>query len=113
MITPPLLHRLALLLLLAGAAGCTKAPPDERAFEACRAEIAKRLVDPTSALYERRRVERRYGDGASVVDGWDVELSVQAHAADKKTTAHSWVRCTLGMGLELLDLTGEQAKPER
>lgn len=109
--TPPLLRRIALVLLV-GAVGCTKPSPDERAFEACRAEISKRLVDPTSAAYERRRVERRYGDGASVVDGWDVELSVQAHAADKKTTARSWVRCTLGMGLELLDLAGEQAKPE-
>lgn len=100
----------ASLILLALGTGCPK-PPDERAFEACRAEISRRLVDPTSAIYKRVKVERRFNDGASVVDGWDVELSVQANAGDKKT-AHSWVKCTLGMKLELLDLTGEQAKPE-
>lgn len=82
-------------------------PPEERAFEACRGEVARRLVDPTSARYGRLRVERRFGDGASVVDGWDVQISVEARAGDKKT-ARSTVLCTLGTDLELLDLSGEQ-----
>jgi hypothetical protein len=95
-----------LLVPLGLAAACAR-PPEQRAFESCRAEIARRLVDPVSARYVQLRVERRSGDGASVVDGWDVRVAVEARAGDKKT-ARSSVLCTLGTRFELLDLSGEQ-----
>ncbi len=98
---------LALVALLAALTACRR-PPEERAFEACRGEIARRLVDPTSAVYRKLGVAKRSGDGASVVDGWDVEVSVEAHAADRKTIARSSVKCTLGVKFDLLNLTGEQ-----
>lgn len=94
------------LLLLGSPIACSR-PPDERAFEACRGEVAQRLVDPTSARYERIRVEWRSGDGRDVVDGWDVHVAVEAHTGEKKI-ARSLVQCTLGTRFELLDLTGER-----
>ncbi len=105
----PCLHWIpfALLPLLA----CQK-PPEVRAFEACRSEIGRRLIEPTSARYERLQVARRSGDGASVVDGWDVEIQVDAHTGEKKM-ARSRVLCTLGVDYELLDLTGEQETAAR
>jgi hypothetical protein len=91
--------------------GCQR-PPEERAFEACRAEVGQRLLEPATARYERIRLERRRGDGANVVDGWDVEVKVEARAGDKRI-ARSRVLCTLGMDYELLDLSGEQETAER
>jgi hypothetical protein len=103
--------RICCLLALFVLAGCRRAP-EERAFEACRAEIARRLVDPALATYDGVKVARRSGDGASVVDGWDVHVTVHAPSGKAKMS-RSWVRCTLGLGFELLDLTGEEDDPER
>jgi len=109
-IMSPPLRRLAMLAPLLTLLACAR-PPEQRAFEACRVEVARRLVDPTSARFERVRVERRFSDGASVVDGWDVQVSVDARAGDSRV-ARSTVLCTLGMGFELLDLSGEQQHPD-
>ncbi len=105
----PCLHWIpfALLPLLA----CQK-PPEVRAFEACRAEVGRHLLEPASARYTQLRLAKRSGDGASVVDGWDVEVQVEARTGDKKL-ARSRVLCTLGTKYEVLDLSGEQETAER
>lgn len=108
----PSLSRLAPLVLLLGSVVACARPPEERAYEACRREVARRLVDPTSARFTQLKVERRSSDGASVVDGWDVDVIVDAYTGDKKR-AKSSIRCKLGDVFELLDLSGEQASAER
>jgi hypothetical protein len=101
-----------LLAVLPLLSGCDARSPEDRAFEACRSQVSRRLLDPVSARYERVRVEKRSGDGASVVNGWDVQIAVEARAGDKKM-ARSTVLCTLGTAFELLDLAGEQHSAER
>ncbi len=107
---PSLPLRLHVLLLLGALSACARAPRD-RALEACQAEIVRHLVNPASARYTPVRVERRFGDGARVVDGWDVQISVEARAGNGQM-ARSTVVCTLGLDFELLDLSGEQHVPE-
>lgn len=103
--------RLLWFLVPLGLLAACKRPPEVRAYESCRAEIARRLVDPASARYVQLLVEKRSGDGSQVVDGWDVKVAVEAYAGDKKT-ARSRVLCTLGTEFELLDLSGEQQQQE-
>jgi hypothetical protein len=103
---PPFFRPFSWMLLLASLTACAR-PPEQRAYESCRGEIARRLVDPTSARYDQILVEHRSGDGLHIVDGWDVRIAVEARAGDKKP-ARSRVLCTLGTAFELLDLSGEQ-----
>jgi hypothetical protein len=104
----PLSRPFSRILVIASLVACAR-PPEQRAYESCRGEIARRLVDPASARYDPVRVERRSGDGLHIVDGWDVHIAVEARAGDE-VRARSRVLCTLGTAFELLDLSGEQTE---
>lgn len=82
------------------AGGC--ATEQERAVEACRAEVRRRLVIPSSAVFRDVRAVRPGGEAGD----WRVDLIVSA-ANLAGETASSSVSCTLGQELELLDLSGE------
>ena len=97
----PPVAALAVALL---AAACT--PPEDRAFEACRAEIARHLLHPASAKYERVRVGPHELEGEP--NGWSVEIEVSAKSNGGETETAS-VRCTQNARFELIDLSGETA----
>lgn len=91
---------LPVMLPVALAAACT--PEEERAAEACRFEVRRRLVMPSTANFRDVRVAPR----ASATGDWRVDLVVSA-ANQAGETSSSSVSCTLDPELVLLDLSGE------
>ncbi len=89
-------------LMLPASLGAGCASEEERAAEACRAEVQRRLVIPSSATFRNVHAKRVGGEAGD----WRVDLIVGAANLAGESSSAS-VSCMLGPKLELLDLEGE------
>lgn len=87
-------------LLLLGLLPCCDRPED-RAATACRFEVSRHLVDPSSGTFDHVKVTRRItGRGPS---GWNVSLVVKAKNGYGLAES-SPVSCQLDEGFQVVEL---------